>query len=40
MELVAQVLVFVCALINVFGVGMYCGIEKGYNIAKAKKENE
>lgn len=40
METALHVLVFVCALVNAFSVGMYCGIEKGYNIAKGKKEKE
>ena len=40
MELVAQIIIMVCTLINVFSVGMYFGIEKGYKIAQGKKENE
>lgn len=40
MELAAQIIILVCTLINAFSVGMYFGIEKGYSIAKGKKENE
>ena len=40
MELVAQIIILVCTLVNAFSVGMYFGIEKGYQIAKDKKEDK
>ena len=30
MEIVAQIIILVCTLINAFSVGMYFGIEKGF----------
>lgn len=38
MEIAAQIIILVCTLINAFSVGMYFGIEKGYNIAKGKED--